>query len=1406
MKRIIRYIIASVLLIAISIFSSVSVFANDENFSVDSTRLYNETNTYNYDENYEANSARYDMSHLNGSIVDETKPLMTVFTHGLGGDASHWSNIKGSFAYTKDSLISRLSRLVPSNVYWVVFSSENTFNIYDITSQIDEGNRTGNEFVIAKKNEIKKITDISKHSIVVFESLKEVAESFNDRVYTEFNYSISKIVYDIKLQNNGKLPRMNLIGHSRGGITNMQYALDHPSLVDSIYSFGTPYTGSTTASIDYHLLDSAFTSGRDGEGDIIDSAVYNKYMNRWNNNYDALYSKINVMALGSYSTIMGFIMQVLDIVGVKVGDFLGIDNKLLCGIGNAILGTFSFLLGSTVQIFIEYIKVFLIEYGFIIDSDKLLNMLENEIKVDDGSHLVSWYNDVLVDLPSQLGYESIGSEPSYKGFKRIAKCYNGFNANLKATSAYGLPAVGHNLEARDVELGNYVLSSISVGNNLFNDYLISPINDNECAIDLYIGDSNEKLLIPEYIGSKKVTVINDYAFASDTYGKEIKSIQLPNTITKIGKNAFYNSENLTDVIIDKDSQLTRIEEGSFSNIKGLKSFTISKNVNYIGENTFTYSNITSFDINNKNYDFKNDLLIDKNVSDKVKEIAIYANPLAKEISIPSNVKILASSLFENNSNIEKVDLNEVEYIGKNAFFSSTLKTIIGGENVNNCGAFAFLNTPFMDSQNNDFVTVGKVLIAYNGKDVNVMVPNGITSISNNCFNSLNIENIILPESIESIGRCAFTGCISLKSILFTSNNAPILDGVISDSNVKYYVKNSSYNYFNNSLYFKDYLEELDTKKFNIRFLDIDGNIIGNKEEEYGSIFDNYIEPKDIIGKDFLYFIDSEGNIFNINSNLLIYEDTTLKPVYENSKYIVNLYDGASNSSYILEYGNKLELEIPYKDGYEFIGFYDMKNGGSLVIDESGIIVWNRTNRIDNLYARYKLINYSISYNTNGGEFIDDILRYEYNAESPLTLDQISELRKFGYVFDCWKYNDIEFVSTYGIYEDIIIDASFKGTVIAYNNSVTTTINHEYAIIDLSNSLGTDSKLEFRISPNVKTATFIGGNRVFTNMNISILNRSGALILGFENIKFYPKKNLTGKGLTAVESLSECDIYINFKGNVEINGGDGKDGESYYDIYSQATSNQSGKTGTNGKDGFDGGYGIRGNKIIFSQYDSFSKIKVKGGNGGAGGRGANGQMGSNGVKTPSGWFWGPKKGDDGANGGTGGKGGAGGNGAYAIYVDANTNLLVEESLNYKFEGGNGGAGGAGGQGGAGGNGASDVSANPFVGVGDPGNGGNGATGGAGGNGGNGSSGTNALNVYGYGGLGGAGGLGNQGGAAGSGGNAGGFGKNGKNGSNGSKGATGKDGLRGIDGYNINGNILGIMNTNYVYNEKFISQVC
>ena len=196
---------------------------------------------------------------------------MTVFTHGVTGYAFHWSNdgINNKFSYSKYSLITRMANMIDSNIYYVVFDDKTKdCVIYDITKDLyqnlREGNHSQNQY--STDNKINNIVDISKHSIVVFESSDVSRDGINDAVYTEFNYTISKLVLDIKKINNGKLPKINLIGHSRGGITNMQYALDHPDLVASMYALGTPFAGSTTASIDYDFFNGHFTGNKEVAG------------------------------------------------------------------------------------------------------------------------------------------------------------------------------------------------------------------------------------------------------------------------------------------------------------------------------------------------------------------------------------------------------------------------------------------------------------------------------------------------------------------------------------------------------------------------------------------------------------------------------------------------------------------------------------------------------------------------------------------------------------------------------------------------------------------------------------------------------------------------------------------------------------------------------------------------------------------------------------------------------------------------------------------------------------------------------------------------------------------------------------------------------------------------------------
>ena len=53
------------------------------------------------------------------------------------------------------------------------------------------------------------------------------------------------------------------------------------------------------------------------------------------------------------------------------------------------------------------------------------------------------------------------------------------------------------------------------------------------------------------------------------------------------------------------------------------------------------------------------------------------------------------------------------------------------------------------------------------------------------------------------------------------------------------------------------------------------------------------------------------------------------------------------------------------------------------------MVW--TNKIDYLYARYQLITYFITYNTDKGEFVDGYRPTSFTVESPVTLDQIPEV-------------------------------------------------------------------------------------------------------------------------------------------------------------------------------------------------------------------------------------------------------------------------------------------------------------------------------------------------------------------------------------------------------------------------------
>jgi len=69
------------------------------------------------------------------------------------------------------------------------------------------------------------------------------------------------------------------------------------------------------------------------------------------------------------------------------------------------------------------------------------------------------------------------------------------------------------------------------------------------------------------------------------------------------------------------------------------------------------------------------------------------------------------------------------------------------------------------SQSTDFVIEGYTLLSYRGSDTIVQIPESITTIGGSAFkNNQFIEQVILPENLDTIYSSAFEGCSNLKEI------------------------------------------------------------------------------------------------------------------------------------------------------------------------------------------------------------------------------------------------------------------------------------------------------------------------------------------------------------------------------------------------------------------------------------------------------------------------------------------------------------------------------------------------------------------------------------------------------------------------------------------------------------------
>lgn len=202
--------------------------------------------------------------------------------------------------------------------------------------------------------------------------------------------------------------------------------------------------------------------------------------------------------------------------------------------------------------------------------------------------------------------------------------------------------------------------------NPASDFEYEANEDGGMTITRYIGQSRD-VVIPETIQNKPVTQIGAYAFVTKNTIRQypsnaVHSLQMPNTITKILDQAFYQCDELKSVTLSKNLNL--IDFAAFQECTQLKHVTIPAKVTWIGDAAFDSSGLET-------------IIFEKGI-EIIGGYGSFACTQLKQLVLPFTVKEIGLSTFAANPNLETVILNEgLVKIGHKAFVNNPrLKEIV----------------------------------------------------------------------------------------------------------------------------------------------------------------------------------------------------------------------------------------------------------------------------------------------------------------------------------------------------------------------------------------------------------------------------------------------------------------------------------------------------------------------------------------------------------------------------------------------------------------------------------------------------------------------------------------------------------------------------------------------------------
>lgn len=150
----------------------------------------------------------------------------------------------------------------------------------------------------------------------------------------------------------------------------------------------------------------------------------------------------------------------------------------------------------------------------------------------------------------------------------------------------------------------------------------------------------------------------------------------------------------------------------------------------------------------------------------------FMNSACKSITLPSALKKIGAYAFYHCNSLININIPDgVTTIEAYAFSRSNyIKDINIPDTVSFIGYQAFLYTTWYHNLKNDYVIAGdRVLVKYNGKYNDVIIPDGIKVISDGVFENASMTSATIPNSVTYIGYNAFYKCTQLKSLIIPNS-------------------------------------------------------------------------------------------------------------------------------------------------------------------------------------------------------------------------------------------------------------------------------------------------------------------------------------------------------------------------------------------------------------------------------------------------------------------------------------------------------------------------------------------------------------------------------------------------------------------------------------------------------------